>query len=47
MVAVQIARSTMDRNSLWLPPLHVVLDLRGQGGEVALAAVIDNNDEPM
>jgi hypothetical protein len=27
--------------------LHVVLDLRGQGGEIALAAVIDNNDEPM
>jgi hypothetical protein len=37
----------MDRNSLWLPPLHVVLDLRGQVGEIALAAVIDNNDEPM
>ncbi|MFZ3256329.1 MAG: hypothetical protein WA170_04465, partial [Candidatus Acidiferrales bacterium] len=28
-------------------PLHLVLDLRGQGGEIALAAVIDNNDEPM
>jgi hypothetical protein len=26
---------------------HVVLDLRGQGGEIALAAVIDNNDDPM
>jgi hypothetical protein len=28
-------------------PLHVVLDLRGQGGEIALTAVISNNDEPM
>jgi hypothetical protein len=28
-------------------PLHVVWDLRGQGGEIALAAVIGNNDEPM
>jgi hypothetical protein len=28
-------------------PLHVVLDLLGQGGEIALAAVIGNNDEPM
>jgi hypothetical protein len=28
-------------------PLHVVLNLRGQGSEIALAAVIDNNDEPM
>jgi hypothetical protein len=28
-------------------PLHVVLDLRGQGGEIASAAVIDNNDELM
>jgi hypothetical protein len=24
-----------------------MVDLRGQGGEIALAAVIDNNDEPM
>jgi hypothetical protein len=24
-----------------------VLDLCGQGGEIALAAIIDNNDEPM
>jgi hypothetical protein len=28
-------------------PLHVVLSLRGQGGEIALAAVIHNRDEPM
>jgi hypothetical protein len=28
-------------------PLHVVLDLRGQGGEIASAAILDNNDEPM
>jgi hypothetical protein len=28
-------------------PFHVVLDLRGQGGEIALTAVIDNNDEPV
>jgi hypothetical protein len=28
-------------------PLPVVLGPRGQGGEIALAAFIDNNDEPM
>jgi hypothetical protein len=28
-------------------PLHIVLDLRGQGDEIALAAVIDKNDEPI
>jgi hypothetical protein len=27
--------------------LHVALDLRGQGGAIALAAVTGNNDEPM
>jgi hypothetical protein len=27
--------------------LHVVLALRSQGGEIALAAVIDNDDDPM
>jgi hypothetical protein len=26
---------------------HVVLDLRGQGGEIALAAVTSDNDDPM
>ena len=45
--AKQIARSRMDRNSPVAALLHVVLDLRGQGGEIAMAAVIDNNDEPM
>jgi hypothetical protein len=40
MVKVQIGRSKMAR-------LDVVLDLRGQGGEIELAAVIDNNDRPM
>jgi len=24
-----------------------MLDLRGQGGEITLATVIDNNDDPM
>jgi len=47
MVAVQIARSTIDPQLAVAAMLHVVLDLRGQGGEIALAAVIDNNDEPM
>jgi len=28
-------------------PLHVALDLRGQGSEIALPAVTDHNDEPM
>ena len=28
-------------------PLHVAVDLCSQGGEIALAALIDNNDEPM
>jgi len=27
--------------------LHVGLDLRDQRGEIVLAAIIDNNDEPM
>jgi hypothetical protein len=27
--------------------LYVVLDRRGQGGEIAPVAVIDSNDEPM
>jgi len=29
------------------PAPGVVLDLCGQGGEIALAAIIDNNDEPL
>jgi hypothetical protein len=37
----------MDRKLAVAAPLHVVLDLRGQGGEFALAAVMDNNDEPL
>jgi hypothetical protein len=28
-------------------PLHVVMDLRAQGDEIALAAVIADNDEPV
>jgi hypothetical protein len=28
-------------------PLHVVLDLRGQGAEIALAGITDTEDEPM
>jgi hypothetical protein len=27
--------------------LHFALNLRGQGGEIALAAVVGNNDEPV
>jgi hypothetical protein len=27
--------------------LHFVLNLRGQGSEIALAAVVGNNDEPV
>jgi hypothetical protein len=41
-------RSIDNGSQLAVPaPLHVVLAPRGQGGEIAFAAVIDNNDEPM
>ena len=47
VAAKQMPRSRMDCNSPVAVLLHVVLDLRGQGGEITIAAVIDNNDEPM
>jgi len=39
----------MDNGSLLAvtAPLHVALNLHGQGGEISLAAVTDNDDDPM
>src|SRR5260370_41833975 len=47
--SARLALTALSNLSLTYVPssLHVVLDLRGQVGEIALAAVIDNNDEPM
>jgi hypothetical protein len=47
MVAVEIARSSNRSQLAVAAPLHVLLELRGQGREIALAAVIGNNDEPV